>query len=120
MRNMQRKKEPKEKGYPCKEYEKELRFRSFPPAVERHVKKIPRGENAGDYRIIFTDKIIGGFKVDILTKTGTTIAEGVKVRKWSETKVKDPENGDTIMLKLSLMYPQSIRVTVFKDGSEKD
>ena len=118
MRDMQRKKEPKEKGYPCKEHEKELRFHSFPPAVERRVKKLPRGVNAGDYRIIFTDKIIGGFKVDVQRKSGTMVAEGVKIRKWAETKVKDPENGDTIMLKLSLTHPQSLRVTVFKDESD--
>jgi hypothetical protein len=105
-----------EKGHRCEEYERELKFFSYPLAVEKIVTRLPRSEEMGDYKVIFDKKVWGGYKVDIIRGNGSEVAKEVKVRKWKETKVKDPENGNTLMLKLSFVYPQSIRVTVFKDG----
>ena len=112
------KKGSSEKGHRCEEHEKELRFHSYPPAVERFCEKLPKSENVGDYKVTFEERVWGGYKIDIRRKSGSEVATGVKVKKWKETKVKDPENGNTIMIKLSLMYPQTIRITVFKDGEE--
>jgi len=108
-----------EKGR-CEEHERQLRFFSYPLAVEKIVTRLPRSEEMGDYKVIFGDKVWGGYKVDIIRKNGSEVAKEVKVRKWKETKVKDPESGNTLMLKLSFVYPQSIRVTVFKDGEQED
>ena len=111
---------PSEKGHRCEEHEKELRFHSYLPIVEKFPEKLPRDEDIGDYRITFEKKVWGGYKVDIIRENGSEVAEGVKVRRWRETGVKDPENGNTIMLKLSLTHPQSIRVTIFKDGKDEE
>ncbi len=108
-------KEPVEKGYRCEEYERELKFFSYPLAVEKIVTRLPKSEEMGEYRVIFEDKVWGGYKVDIIRGNGSEVAKGVKVRRWRETGVKDPENGNTLMLKLSITHPQSIRVTVFKN-----
>lgn len=113
------KKGPREKGSRCEEHEKELSFRSVPPAVERIFPNLPSSVSVGEYSVVFAGKAFGGYKVDILRTPGHEVASGVRVGKWIERKVKDPENDAIIMLKLSFVYPQSIRVTIFKDGKEQ-
>ena len=90
------------------------------PACEEICKGKEESLAAGAYRISFKKKIVGGYKVDIKTEDGKSIAKDMNVRSWWEKRITDPFNDVVIALKFGWFYPPDFMVTIVdkKDVTE--
>jgi hypothetical protein len=100
------------KGFVRKVHEKNLDmpFNRFTTKTST----LPWGTTLNGYRVQFREELIGGFKVDITTADNKMVASGVKIRRWGWTDVKDPLTGNHMELSLSILYPHSLKMTVFE------
>ncbi len=98
-----------------KEHEEELRFRTVLPGAGQDV--LPKDIDSGEYRVRFTGRIAGGYRVNVFRSDGTEVARGVKLRRWVWARtVEDAANDNKVMLKLSFNAPPALVMTILGDG----
>ncbi len=75
---------------------------------------VPGPVMVADYRVRFLRprRLISGFIADIERADGTKVAGSVRLGKYVETTVKDPESGDVLNFKLVAASP-AIRLTIY-------
>jgi hypothetical protein len=100
------------RGFERKIHEKNLE----PPPLkyEPLVGRLPVPLALNGYNVDFKKELIGGFQVDITDDKHQKVATGVKIKRWSWTDVRDPLTDNRIELSLSILYPHSLKMTVFE------
>ncbi len=81
--------------------------------------EVPKPLMLADYRVRFmrARRFLPGFMADVEKADGTKIALDVRIGKFVETAVKDPESGDLLNLKLIASSP-AIRLTIYLNDAK--